>query len=47
MLITNEESKGMLSIGVTSYHTNNYSCNLWVIYQIWHHVTQGPSGEPV
>lgn len=48
MLIANEEGKGMLPIIITSYNTNNYSCNLWAIsYQIWHHVIPGPSGEPV
>ena len=47
MLITNEEGKGMLPIIVTSYHTNNYSCNLQAIsYQIWHHVMPGTSGKP-
>lgn len=48
MLITNKEGKGMLSIIVTSYHTNNYSCNSQaIIYQIWHDVMPGSSSEPV
>lgn len=48
MLITNKEGKGTLPIIITSYHTNNYSCNSRaIIYQIWHHIMPGSSGEPV